>query len=375
MKSKYSRVRTVKDGEQITRPGIYKIPINRYHNDPDLFPGHSVSSTGLRRMIETCPEMYWAHSVHNPNRIKHKDTEALRFGKAVHAYLLEKELNPSEFIKFPFKDLVSNEGKKSVYEIEREMADDDGQLMLGTDGQPQMETFTGKGWMDENGNIYKNFLEYKKVWKAFAAWAGLTIYTDKDIEVFKAMAARLKQEPMIDGDGILEGLVEHTICWKDPETGIWVKVRPDVVPSAEMLGDYKTIRSAHPEYIEKAISDLGYDMQLAICMEGVARVLGREIKSAYFVAQEKTEPYLVTVAPVRDNTLYWGARRNRKALNDIKRCLDEGFWPGYGGGGPVTVGHTDWKLKKLMGHQEAYEHDPDMRYPDIYNLSEIKGVL
>lgn len=374
MSTMYSRVREVKAGEQITKPGIYKIPIERYHNDPDLFPGHSVSSTGLRRMNSTCPRMYWAHSVHNPERIPGKASEALRFGKAVHSYLLEKGLPKDDFALCPFKDWVSNEGNKSVYEIRQEMKGDDGQLVLGDDGQPQMETFKGKGWMDDNGNIYKNYLEYKKVWRSMVEWSGRTIVYDKDIKIFKAMAAELAKNPLI-ADGLLDGLVEHSICWPDPETGIWIKIRPDVIPGAVMLGDYKTGRSAHPREISRSIPDYGYDQQLALCMEGIARVLGRRIDSTFLVVQEKTEPYIATVAPVNDDTLWWGARMNRKALNDIKRCLDAGEWPGYGDGAPVTVGNPEWRRKQLLSYQEMFEDDPDLRYPDIKNLSEIVGEL
>jgi len=374
MSTLYSRVRDVPDGTQITKPGIYRVPIRRYHHDPNLFPGHSVSSTGLRRMTQSCPEKYWAYSVHNPDHIHTPPSEALRFGKAVHSFLLEHELSPEEFAICNFENWNTNEGKKSVYEIQQEMVGDDGQLILGDDGQPQMETFKGKGWMDENGNIYKNYLEYKRMWKFFAEWSELSIVQEKDIEVFKAMAARLAKEPMIQ-DGILEGLVEHTICWPDPETGIWIKVRPDVVPGAVMLGDYKTSRSAHPRDINKAIAEYGYDQQLALCMEGIARVLGREIDSAFFVVQEKAEPYMVTIAPVDDDTLWWGARLNRKALNDIKRCLDSGEWPGYGGGGPVTARYPEWRRKQLLAHQEMFEHDPEMRIPDIKNLNQILGEL
>ena len=373
MSTLYSRVRDVPDGTQITQPGIYRIPIQRYHNDPNLFPGHSVSSTGLRRMTQSCPEKYWAYSVHNPNRIHSPPSEALRFGKAVHSFLLEHDLSPDEFAICPFKNWNTNEGKASTHTVVREILED-GHPLLGPDQQPEMETVKLKGWQDENGNVFKNYLEYKKLWKAFANWAELSIVHDKDIEIFKAMAMRLAKEPMIR-DGLLSGLVEHSICWPDPETGIWIKIRPDVIPGAVMMGDYKTGRSAHPKDISKSIAEYGYDQQLALCMEGIARVLGRLIDSSFFVYQEKTEPYLTTIAPVNDDTLWWGARINRKALNDIKRCLDADEWPGYGNGAPVTVGNPDWRKKQLVEYQEMFEDDPLMRYPDIDNLSEILGKV
>ena len=140
MSTIYNRVRTVPDGGQITKPGIYRVPIRRYHDDPDLFPGHSVSSTGLRRIERTCPEIYWAHSVHNPNRIKSKSSEALRFGKAVHAFLLEHQLSEEEFIMCPFQNWHTNEGKPSKHEVVERMEDEDGNPILAADSTEQFET-------------------------------------------------------------------------------------------------------------------------------------------------------------------------------------------------------------------------------------------
>lgn len=364
MSTLYSRVRDVPNGTQITKPGIYRVPIGRYHHDANLFPGHSVSSTGLRRMTQSCPEKYWAYSVHNPNHIHTPPSEALRFGKAVHSFLLEHELSPEEFAICDFENWSSNEGWDKY-------TDGNG---VRKKGYKQPDGTISKLYIDKNGIKWPGYKAYKQAWKFCANWSEKSIVMEKDIAVFKAMAARLAKEPMIQ-DGILEGLVEHTICWPDPETGIWIKVRPDVVPGAVMLGDYKTSKSAHPRDINRAIAEYGYDQQLALCMEGIARVLGRQIDSAFFVVQEKVEPYMVTIAPVDDDTLWWGARLNRKALNDIKRCLDAGEWPGYGGGGPVTARYPEWRHKQLLAHQEAFDGDPEMRIPDVENLSQILGKL
>lgn len=349
MSKLYTRIRIISDGEQITQPGIYNVPIRRYHHDPHLFPGHSVSSTGLRRILGKSPKHYWAHCVHNPNRIEHKGSEALRFGRGVHSFLLERDLPASDFALSVFEDMQSNEGKSKKWKEDIESTD-----VLGN---KSVKIVTRTGWIDEAGNKYKSYLEYKKLWKAMAEWADLTIITQKDIQVFRDMAIELHKDPMIQ-NGLLDGEVEKTIAWQDPSTGIWIKIRPDVVPSDAIIADYKAQKSADPKDINKSISEYGYDMQLALFQEGIARVMGKVIDSCVLVAQEKIKPYVHQVAPVDSNTLWWGARQNRKALDKLAHCIETGEFIGYTDG-PASVGHSDWKLKQLL---DQHKFDP---FPEI----------
>lgn len=345
----YSRIRTVKSGEQITRPGLYRVPIKRYHNDPNLFPGHSVSSTGLRRILRSCPRKYWAYSVHNPKRIYSPTSEALRFGKGVHSFLLERDLPKEEFAYHTFKDFQSNEGKKGKEFLSL--------CALFNDGR------------------FKSYADFKKQWKFFANWAGLTIVGEKDVKIFKQMALALADEPLIKDNGILSGDVEVTIAWQDPVTGIWVKVRPDVVPDQNMVGDYKAVASAHPNDVEKSITNYEYGQQLALTGEGMARVLSRVISTYYLVNQEKEKPYLPSITPVRNETIYWGFRLNRMALDKISRCLDADDWPTYGDGHPIEVGYQRWRDDQLAKYEERWMDVPEMAIPDIPPISEYLGKV
>ena len=361
MTAMYSRIRTVSDGEQITQPGIYEVPIRRYHHDPNLFPGHSVSSTGLRRILNLSPKHYWAHCVHNPNRIPSKTSEALRFGKGVHSFLLERKLSPQEFAICPFKDWNTNEKKEMTW---RETIETEDVL-----GEKSVKVLTQKGWKDENGNKFKNYLEYKKMWKAFAEWADLTIITEKDIAKFKDMALALSDDPVIR-DGLFDGEVEKTIVWQDPQTGIWVKIRPDVVPSDKIMADYKSVRSAKPVDVDKSISEYGYDMQMALFQEGISRVLGKTIESAVLVPQEKEPPHVHEISVIDPNTLWWGARQNRKALDKLGACLEAGEFGGYTEG-PATSQHANWKMTQLLNQ---HEFDPFPEIPGNY-LETIAGKV
>ena len=57
----------------------------------------------------------------------------------------------------------------------------------------------------------------------------------------RSEVASLAEEPLIKA-GILNGLVEHTMVYQDKETGVWIKVRPDCVPTdGADISDLKTI--------------------------------------------------------------------------------------------------------------------------------------
>jgi len=292
-------VREINDGQQITEDGVYLVPIDRYHNDPNLFPGHSVSSTGLRRAANSKVSMleYWYKSTLNPNRAQDEGSEALRFGKGVHSYLLEGKLPEDEFAYHEFENWSSNEGHEGAFK-------------------------------DESGGRHKSFLAYKRAWKAEQEAAGKTLVSQKDIEVFDRMASVLADDPMVKV-GLMEGLVEHTIAFKDPETGIWVKIRPDIIPTGNMLGDYKAVADASPEATSRSLGDYAYHQQLGLGVEGIARVLGREIETSFLLCQEKKDPHPYNIAPLTDNAIWWGIRQNRMGLQRIKWCLDNNKWPGY----------------------------------------------
>ncbi|MAN65327.1 PD-(D/E)XK nuclease-like domain-containing protein [uncultured Hyphomonas sp.] len=296
---------TIKDGEKVTRPGIYFIPIQRYHHDADLFDGLSISNTGLRK-IEACPEKFWDSSPMNPEHEAEPETSDMRFGRMAHVLCVEKRW-PSDIVISPYDDFRTKEAKE---------------------------------------------------WKAAQEADGFTVFKEKDVEDIKGMAARLEQEPLMDL-ALAGGIVEASLIWKDEATGIWIKSRPDMIPNDNILADYKTTTSGDKDEIERSIWKYGYHGQMALMAEGMAKVLGHEMESFSFVFQEKKRPYPVTVAAVTDESIHWGARQNRFALDRLARCLEANDWPSYSEG-PVTVGLPPYALKRLRDHDEILPKVPTL---------------
>lgn len=291
-------VRNLADGEQITENGIYRIPIDRYHADPALCDGPSISSTGLRAIMN-CPAKYWASSPYNPNRRAPPEKSHFAIGKAAHSIVLEGELPESQFAVSPYDAFRTNEAK---------------------------------------------------AWKAEALASGKSVITKKDLDAIYDMHAALAAEPMIKA-GLFEGLVECSLIWKDERTGIWLRSRPDVIPNDDTLADAKFVADASTRAICRDIGEYKYNMQFALGVEGIKVVLGRQIQNCAIVACEKTFPHVVSVAAIDDVSMDWGARLNRVAIDQFAERMKSGDWPGYSEG-PVTVGLPAYEIKRLEGMGE-----------------------
>jgi hypothetical protein len=132
--------------------------------------------------------------------------------------------------------------------------------------------------------------------------------------------------------GILNGLVEHSIVFKDKETGVWIKVRPDAIPTDSAdFGDFKTTTSTDREALERTTAECGYIVQAALAAMASREVLGREMNSFSLIFAEKTPPYCVRVVALKPADIELGERIARRALRTFADCLDSGVWPGPGG--------------------------------------------
>jgi hypothetical protein len=272
------------DGNQITQPGVYsRLPLDDYHRG-DICDGPSVSSTALRMLWDTSPAHAWAHSPLNPQRVEETGSEWKNIGRAAH-HLLTAEIGfADQFIVRP-------------------------------------DFFEGEKW-------HGNRKECKR-WLSAQKRAGLTVLKAADVEVIKGMAISIGAFPLVQA-GALNGMIERSFVWKDNETGLWLKARPDAIPSdSGDFTDIKTTGSVLYRDLQKSIGEFGYQQQAALTIEG-ARALGIEASSFTLIWVEKKPPYCVRATQLKDDDIIRGMKQNRAALRTFADCLDRGFWPGPG---------------------------------------------
>jgi len=273
-------------GAPVSAPGVYAgIPISVYHSAA-CCDGPSISSSGLRTIFGESPAHYWANSPLNPKRQPEKPNEALTLGRAAH-HLLLGEIDFSKlFVIRP-------------------------------------ETLNGQAWQGNRTDC--------REWLKAVAAEGLTVLLPSQVEAIRGMAASLAAHPLIRA-GILGGEIERSIVWKDAETGVWLKVRPDAIPSTDAdFADLKTTTDVSFDALSRAIGEYHYEMQGALVGMACREVLGREMASFSLVFVEKAPPHCVRVVTLQEEDLALGEKQVRAALRLFARCMDRGVWPGPGG--------------------------------------------
>jgi hypothetical protein len=167
-----------------------------------------------------------------------------------------------------------------------------------------------------------------------AAYAeGKTPLLTKEVAQVHAMAAKLREHPaaamlFADGDP------ERSMYWRDDETGVTLRMRPDWLPRQTrgrlIVTDYKTSVDSNPDAFGKSAANFGYHQQAAWYLEGLA-ALDISVDAAFvFVVQSKTAPYLVSAVELHHDDLMRGRRLNRRAIDIYAECRVTNHWPGWG---------------------------------------------
>lgn len=274
------------DGKPISEPGIYAdVPMESYHG-AHLCDAPSISSSGLRTIINKSPAHYWAYSPYNEDRATGEETDALILGRAAHHLLLGQDDFSTLFVQRPAE--------------------------LG-----------GEKW---NGNR-----TVCKRWLADRADEGRTVLTENQVAQIRGMAKSLSDNVLIRS-GLLNGLVEHSMVWRCKDTGIYCKARPDAIPNdSGDFGDLKTCASVQDDDLRRAIADYGLHQQGAFILEGWAALTDAKSDFSFnLVFVEKQVPWCSRVVAVDDQDLLRGEQQNAIAKGIFKRCLEKGYWPGPG---------------------------------------------
>lgn len=282
------------DGVQITKPGMYgRIPLETYHHH-EICDGPSISSSLLRLFNPDLgsPRHFYAKWGGNPHRVEPEEKRYFILGRALHHLCLGEKFFAKVFVQQPA------EYEAAVGEL--------------------------KPW---NNNALSC-----KAWNALQAKNRRTILTPKEVEQIRQMAISVGNHPMVR-EGLLRGLIERSFFWKDKETGIWLKWRPDSVPTDSAdFGDLKSTTSVMRDALARTIRELGYYQQVALGAEATRHVLDMEMASFTYLFVEKQSPWCTRDERLFDEDINRGARMNRACLNMFAKCLKDNYWPGPGEG-------------------------------------------
>lgn len=295
------------NGEPVTEPGIYAgVPLEVYHTTWTAEP--SVSTSGLKTLFWKSPAHYWDGSPYNPDREEPKDSEPKLLGRAAHHLLLGEADFRRHFVIRP-------------------------------------DTYVGEG----KTKPWSNNANWCRAWNAQQAAAGLSIVTSAQVERIKGMATSLARDPLVKA-GLLSGLIEHSFLWRDPETGVLLRWRPDALPQDSLaFGDLKCVADVSYEAVERSISDFGYNMQGALGRRACMALLGRPMESFTLACIESSRPHCTAIKTITDEAMNTGERQIAAAVRMFARGIETGRWPGPAGEqrDAEYVGLTPWAEKKI----------------------------
>lgn len=290
-------IRTLADGEKITEPGFYRMPLEIHHAQP--CDGISVTSSVLRTMELETPGDYWAFSLLNPDRYEKEQTTALRLGRAMAAWVEGGEEEARRHF------MVLPETKPNRPTPAQRKAYDEGRA---TEKGAESVEFWAKVEADPRDHV-----------------------TAEEWQMICGMGRVLEADP--HAAATLGGVPEITAAWFDEINQLWVLSRPDLVNFRGMVSDYKTatpMKRFNLAYCDREITDRGYDMQLSLAAEAMEQLTGDWPDLAAVTFQLKKPPYHVIPRSIEEEDLRIAAWRNRRARARFRECLDSGHWPGPG---------------------------------------------
>lgn len=186
-------------------------------DDPGYFRLKSIDQSQLKQFLKNPAD--WAYHRLNDD---HKPTDAMKFGTAFHAYLL---------------------GTSDVVSL------------------PEGESFRSKD---------------NQKWRADQLEAGNIIVSYNDMQLLKRMKEGIEQTSLMpeypDYMEIIEqGTKEQCVEWKDRQTGLMLKAKPDLIPAGtDYLVDLKTAQKADAESFAKEVINYGYHIQTVFYRAAVA---------------------------------------------------------------------------------------------------------
>lgn len=286
----------------IIKAGLYDIDISAYHSQA-CCDGPSISSSGLRKILHECPARFWAYSDLNPKPFAQPEKKSLSFGRAAHALMLGEPEFAKHFCVAPHDKFNAN---------------------------------PGKAWHD----VWKSAVEAGREHRDLVRPSELTVIKDM-------VAAQRASEEV--ANAFTQGAPERSIIWKDEETGVWLKARPDWLPNdpaTRFVTEYKTAETINPRRLSNAVFQYGYEIQAALGLDGIEAVMDVKPLGMAHVVQEKDAPYLAELRLFSSEQIDFGRLQYRKALRIFARCLETGIWPGWTAG--PSYFDTPFYISKAM---------------------------
>lgn len=156
--------------------------------------------------------------------------------------------------------------------------------------------------------------------------AGLTPVSAGQARDVRGMREAVLAHPL--ARHLLERAGHSEVSIFDEYLGVKRRGRFDYLPDeGDVAVDLKTTVDASPNAFKYASAKFGYHIQRGHYIH-IMHQLGRDLDMR-FIAVEKHAPYLVAVHCLDDEFADMGETEALEAVDQYKRCMESGVWPGY----------------------------------------------
>lgn len=299
----------------ITAPGAYSDISNEdYHRNPNLLWAPSLSSSGAKKLLSQSPFHFWFDSPMNPDRPAEDDASHFSIGKAAHDVLLLADRFDAQYHVLP-EGFAWNKTKAMPDAIAEANA---------------------------------------------AREAGLCLLKHDEMTTVRAVADALAANQLVAA-ALKDGVTEETLVWKDEETGMLLRARPDFRSNTILTGgavrldvDLKFMAATHcsPTGFSRAIGNFGFHQSAAFYADGLKHCHGHAPTNRLHIVVEKDAPHSVSLYELPPEDIHRGAWLNRKAIRIFADCLSADRWPAYSDE-PSMCGLTGWARRTVDEAIEA----------------------
>lgn len=253
-----------------------------YHKMP------GISSSGIRDLLRSPAHYYYKYYVSQDEL----ETSAMRFGNLVHTALLEPDRYNNNVMLEPKFDKRTKQGKIEY---------DTYKLNLGKEA---------------------------------------ILVTEDEMKAVIAIRDNFYSMPFLN-KLFGSGEAEKSCFWKDDESGIVCKSRPDWLRWDGVICDIKTTSDASSSAFKRSIVTYGYHVQAAWNLNAVKMVSGKKPKHYIFIAIENKAPYQIAAYILDDASEDLGWDQCQKAMSLLKHSVETSSFDGYQNDIEM-IGVPDW---------------------------------
>jgi len=265
--------------EKGTLIGAFKVSIDDYHAGP------GVSKSQLDKIAKS-PLQFW-HSEANPTN----PTKAMILGSATDTYRCSQKEFDENYLVIK-KISRSTTAGKTYWAEQSEKAEAEGRTILCEEPHKELA----------------------------------------DLKTIKAICHALAEHPV--ASNLTTSGSQVSFYWKDAETGLLCKCRPDFMPVDGVLVDLKVTHDPSPNAFKRSIGNYRYHAQDAFYIEGVNQAINQAQLSIalpsyfVFVAVQSEAPYDIGIYRLPEQARQLGTDCFRKDLRTYKECSVNDRWPG-----------------------------------------------